>query len=313
MALLVPPADTPALRNAIVRMVDDPSLMARLGVNARAIYESFYTEDRMLDAYRQTYIDLLRAKCPLAMLPATPVEHSHIAASRWMERVEWPMVMSHPATEDHRHTQIIREATASDLSGIVTIHQKAFSNFFLTQLGSDFLQKYYTLVLNYHSGIMLVSEGRQSAVEGFACGFVDPGRFYQRMWGTRLEFVLPVFTALLRQPSLIANVIDAIQRIYSPTAEGHERSCELSSIAVAPEVSGNGFGKSLIRAFVAHAQSMNAHYVYLTTDAEGNDAANAFYRDAGFQHTRRFLRHKGRWMNEYVISSLGGTNDWQTY
>ena len=46
---------------------------------------------------------------------------------------------------------------------------------------------------------------------------------------------------------------------------------------------------------------MEAQCVYLTTDADGNDAANAFYRDAGFQHTRRFLQRKGRWMNEYVI------------
>ena len=28
---------------------------------------------------------------------------------------------------------------------------------------------------------------------------------------------------------------------------------------------------------------MNAHCVYLTTDADGNDAVNAFYRDVGFK------------------------------
>jgi ribosomal protein S18 acetylase RimI-like enzyme len=69
---------------------------------------------------------------------------------------------------------------------------------------------------------------------------------------------------------------------------------------------GNGFGKGLIRAFLAEARSMDAHCVYLTTDAEGNDAGNAFYRNAGFQHTRRFLQREGRWMNEYVISSFEG-------
>jgi len=43
--------------------------------------------------------------------------------------------------------------------------------------------------------------------------------------------------------------------------------------------------------------------------ADGNDAANAFYRDSGFQHTRRFLQRKGRWMNEYVINGMeGGAN-----
>jgi len=57
-----------------------------------------------------------------------------------------------------------------------------------------------------------------------------------------------------------------------------------------------------MKAFLAEARSMDAHCVYLTTDADGNDAANAFYRDTGFQHTRRFLQRKGRWMNEYVIN-----------
>ena len=46
---------------------------------------------------------------------------------------------------------------------------------------------------------------------------------------------------------------------------------------------------------------MDAHCVYLTTDADGNDAVNAFYRNAGFKCTRRFMQHGGRWMNEYVI------------
>jgi ribosomal protein S18 acetylase RimI-like enzyme len=68
-------------------------------------------------------------------------------------------------------------------------------------------------------------------------------------------------------------------------------------------------GKALMRAFLAQARSMEAQCVYLTTDAEGNDAANAFYRDVGFQQKRRFLQRKGRWMNEYVINGMeGGAN-----
>lgn len=196
----------------------------------------------------------------------------------------------------------VRNATWDDLPGIVSIHQKAFSNFFLTQLGSGFLRKYYTLVLTYHSGITLVSE-RQNSLKGFVCGFVDPVDFYRLMWRTKLDFALPVFSALARQPSLITKVLYGVQRIHTPASEWPARSCELSSIAVAPEAAGNGSGKGLIRAFLARAQSMNARCVYLTTDADGNDAANAFYRDAGFQCMRRFMQRGGRWMNEYVINS----------
>lgn len=59
MALLVRPADVLSLSEAILRLAGDPSLMTRLGRNARAVYESYYTEDRMLRSYRQLYYQLL--------------------------------------------------------------------------------------------------------------------------------------------------------------------------------------------------------------------------------------------------------------
>jgi hypothetical protein len=124
-------------------------------------------------------------------------------------------------------TDIVRKATANDLPGIVTIHQKAFANFFLTRIGSEFLRKYYTLVLNYHSGIMLVSE-RQSELRGFACGFGDPAEFYQLMWRRRLTFAPPVLFALVRHPSLISKVLNGVQRIHTQASEWTARCCELS-------------------------------------------------------------------------------------
>jgi hypothetical protein len=65
MACLVRPADALALGEAILRLSGDQGRMARLGISARALYESRYTADRMLHSYRQLYFDLLSAKCPL--------------------------------------------------------------------------------------------------------------------------------------------------------------------------------------------------------------------------------------------------------
>jgi len=207
---------------------------------------------------------------------------------------------------------VVRPATTSDLPGIVEIHQKAFSHFVLTQLGGEFLRKYYALVLDYRAGIVLVSEG-QDFLDGFACGFVNPTEFYQLMWNSRRTLTLPVLSALVRQPTLAAKVLSGVHRIQTPESEWPARSCELSSIAVAPETSGTGLGKVLMRAFLAQARSMDAQCVYLTTDADGNDAVNAFYRDVGFRPTRRFLQRKGRWMNEYVISGAEAGNSCDTH
>jgi ribosomal protein S18 acetylase RimI-like enzyme len=79
------------------------------------------------------------------------------------------------------------------------------------------------------------------------------------------------------------------------------RSCELSSIAVMPQMGGRGVGRALVNAFLKQAWSLGVQHVHLDTEAGANEPANAFYRKAGFQHSRRFQKYKGRWMNEYVI------------
>jgi glycosyltransferase involved in cell wall biosynthesis len=64
MARLVPPANSRALYEAIQKLLGDPALMTRLGATARGLFESRYTEGRMLNAYRELYIELLQSKQP---------------------------------------------------------------------------------------------------------------------------------------------------------------------------------------------------------------------------------------------------------
>jgi glycosyltransferase involved in cell wall biosynthesis/ribosomal protein S18 acetylase RimI-like enzyme len=271
IARLVPPADPRALAEGIQRLTADPLLMAHLAAGAQALFTRRYTEDRMLEAYRHLYLDLLARKTS----PEVATAHTSVRGK-------------------------VRRAGADDLAGIVAIHQKAFSHFFLTRLGAKFLRLYYELVLNYRAGIVLVSEG-SGALDGFVCGFVDPAEFYRLMWRNKRLFALPALSGLVRHPSLAAKILYGVRRIHTSATQGPPRSSELSSIAVAPHASGNGLGKTLVQAFLAQSWSMDAQCVYLTTDADGNEQANALYRAVGFQHVNRFLQRKGRWMNEYVI------------
>ncbi len=267
MACLVPPANPAALADAIQQFARDPALRAHLAGGARALFEARYTEERMLNEYRQLYLELLDG-----MQPAP----------------------------SGCGTSVVRNAAPKDLDAIVGIHQRAFGEFFLTQMGSSFLRMYYQFVLNYHAGILLVGE-KHGAISGFVCGFADPAKFYQSMWLNRRDFALPALAALVRHPLLAANILQSVRRIQTSAAQGSQRSCELSSIAVVPELSGNGLGKTLLRSFLSESWSKLAEYVYLTTDASANDIANKLYCDVGFRQSRCFLQRKGRWMNEYVF------------
>jgi glycosyltransferase involved in cell wall biosynthesis/ribosomal protein S18 acetylase RimI-like enzyme len=279
MARLVPPSDPKGLAIAILQLASDPARMAQLGAGARALFESRYTEERMLNEYRRLYRGLVEEKAPIAVVD---------------------------------HDAVVRSATPQDLPSIVRIHQSAFRQFFVTQLGGWVLRLYYQLVVTYRAGIILVSEDRRrGSLTGFVCGFLDPGDFYRLMWAHRRAFALPALVAMFRHPSLIGNVVRAIRRIQTSAVQGPPpRSCELSSIAVAPEACGNGLGKTLLRAFLQQSWSMDAQSVFLTTDADDNERANAMYREVGFERTRRFMQRRGRWMNEYVFrrssSEVGG-------
>jgi ribosomal protein S18 acetylase RimI-like enzyme len=199
---------------------------------------------------------------------------------------------------------IVRKAEKGDLPGIVALHRKAFRDSFLTDLGSGFLRRYYGLVLDYHRGILLVSRGR-NGLEGFACGFVDPQSFYGRMRRNRWIFALPILAGVARQPALVSRILGNVHRVHKPLVEKSAGTCELSSIAVAPEASQKGIGTSLVKAFLKQAWEMGARRVYLDTDADDNVPANAFYQKAGFHLDMRFEKSAGRWMNQYVIGRKG--------
>jgi ribosomal protein S18 acetylase RimI-like enzyme len=208
-----------------------------------------------------------------------------------------------PAARGENHG-FIRPARKEDLRDIVAVHESAFANSFLMQLGCEFLQRYYAVVLSYRGGILLVKEGA-ARVEGFASGFIDPEGFYRLMSQRKARFALPILFALIRRPWLAARIVDGVQRVERPRSRAG--SCELSSLAVRPELGGRGTGRALVSAFAERAWSLGARHVVLHTDADDNEAANAFYRRVNFQLGQRFQRRTGRWMNEYVIDlPLGG-------
>ena len=196
---------------------------------------------------------------------------------------------------------ILRKARKEDLAAIANVHLQAFPGFFLTELGPRFLTQYYAAVLAYDGGI-LITATRDGAVLGFVSGFVEPSRFYRTMRAMPHRYLIAAMAGVVRRPSLILRLAGNVMRVRREAvkvAGSHE--CELSSLAVSPQIHRGGTGRRLVGVFLEQAWAMGATSVRLTTDANGNEGVNRFYSSLGFRAGRSLVSHGNRLMREYVI------------
>jgi ribosomal protein S18 acetylase RimI-like enzyme len=197
-----------------------------------------------------------------------------------------------------------RRACVTDLPSIVSIHRQAFAGFFLTRLGPVFLERYYRLVLEQPDGILIVAL-QQNEVIGFAAGFASSAKFYSELKKRKFSFAMASLPSLLRSPGIIRRLLLDFREVRThalPTQVLKEYQGELSSIGVAPGWSRRGIGRGLLDAFIVRARELGLKVITLTTDADGNDAVNEFYRKAGFGLSRTFMQGDQRPMNEYHMN-----------
>jgi ribosomal protein S18 acetylase RimI-like enzyme len=197
----------------------------------------------------------------------------------------------------------VRSALTADIGRVVTVHRAAFGGSLTTRLGRSFLHDYYSMILRYRGGILLVAEidGR---ISGFVSGFVFPQRFYRVMRARRWRVALAALPGVLRSPSLVPQVWRNMRRVEgTATSDACDEvsGCELTSLAVDPRYGRRGLGSELVKCFVEKAQEMEAKRVHLTTDSIGNDDVNRFYRSLGFDLTTTPEMRGKRVMNKYTI------------
>ena len=85
-------------------------------------------------------------------------------------------------------------------------------------------------------------------------------------------------------------------------AQGKKDAGVLMSLAVLPGEQGKGIGQSLVAAFLKEASQRGLKQIFLTTDREGNDTVNRFYKSLGFSNVGSYITPEGRGMNKYMIN-----------
>jgi ribosomal protein S18 acetylase RimI-like enzyme len=196
----------------------------------------------------------------------------------------------------------IRPLAIEDVSRVVRLHQSAFPSFFLTGLGARFLRTYYERFPSEASAIALVAADLATGeLAGFVVGSMNSRGFYRRLlrhhW---IRFALAAIPGVLRRPRIVRRVARAMR--YPGTTPVGADVVGLFSIAVAPEAQGRSIGRRLVDEFVERSRHRGGTEIYLTTDADGNDATNAFYRSRGFDCRRTYTTAEGRRMNEYWLT-----------
>ena len=188
--------------------------------------------------------------------------------------------------------------TPEDAPHLARLHQRAFPDFFLSRLGEPFLVQFYLGFVDDPTAVIVVVRDDNRCPQGVAVGTTDAPGFFGRLLRRRLGgFIGASARAVLRHPSTAPRLLQAV--LYRGDVPRGREGALFSSMCVDPTLAGNGIGSALIANWTQRARTMGAERAFLTTDAEGNDVVNAWYRREGWVVTDEFIAAGGRAMNRY--------------
>lgn len=191
----------------------------------------------------------------------------------------------------------IRKAEKQDIGRVVDVHMSSFPGYFLTFLGRKFIGTLYQEILAHPNGIMLVGESDRHIL-GFVAGVTEQRGFYRHLIKNRKwTFAFSALKALRHKPSIAARLFRALYKSHDSTLS--TQAC-LMSIAVDPGNASKGIGQALLQSFCEELKLRSINCFCLSTDRDGNERVNDFYKKNGFMLAQTFITREGRRMNEWV-------------
>lgn len=193
----------------------------------------------------------------------------------------------------------IRESCQSDVKSIVSIHQDAFKDFFLTSLGTDFLTFYYSRFLTCPDAKILCAL-EEDRVVGFAAlaenckGF--NGRLVKR---NLLSFAFLSVKMLFTSPKALLRLVNNLTKKSSEVNDVADYA-ELFSIGVLATEQGKGIGKFLLASSEDYVRTKKIAKMSLTTDYYNNDKTISFYKAMGYHELYEFIAYPNRKMYRFI-------------
>ena len=193
----------------------------------------------------------------------------------------------------------IRIAKVEDVPQIVKIHENAFKGFFLTTLGSRFLQFYYNAFISSKDGIVFCAVENENVL-GFSAATKQCRGFNTKLIKNNVfSFFVLAVKLLFTQPRAIVRLAKNITK-KSEEVVDNEDYAELYSIGVLLEDQGKGVGKKLLYTTEAALKDEGVERVSLTTDYYNNESAVAFYHSMGYSTLYEFIAYPDRKMYRLI-------------
>ena len=187
-------------------------------------------------------------------------------------------------------------ARSVDVPAIVAIHQQSFKNFFLTSLGRNFLELYYSSFIRCAEGVVYCAY-RDNEVLGFsACSYTSHGFNIMLIRKNILKFGIVAVHLLFTKPKALFRLTKNLNKKSRNTAVADNGEyAELYSIAVSPNCQGNGIGSLLLSSMEENVKKHN-NQISLTTDYYNNDKTILFYKALGYVEYYDFMTYPNRRM-----------------
>lgn len=181
---------------------------------------------------------------------------------------------------------------------VAALHAEGQPETFLTRLGPAFLRALYAqMAASPHALGYVALDGEE--VVGVVTGTTDSSAVFRDLMLRRgWSLVGPVAKALLRRPSLIAQVVQTW--FYPAKMPAEPGEAELFFIGTRAARRGEGIGSALFAALVEALRQRGVKAMGLLVD-EGNTVAKDFYRRRGMRAVRSFTLY-GRPMAWYRLA-----------
>ena len=193
----------------------------------------------------------------------------------------------------------LRIINKEEIEDVVAIHCAAFRNFFLTELGPDFLTTYYE-AFRKNDRAILVGCFDKGQLLGFSAGVYVSAGFNAYLVKTNiLAFLMQGVRVMVTKPKAIIRLVKNFTKV-SNVIDDNGLYSELFSIAVLPNQQGLGIGKLLIEKFETELKLRGCTSLSLTTDVDDNDKTLCFYKVIGFDLLYEFISYPHRKMYRLI-------------